>query len=400
MNSETGTTPHESLRFTVRTLPLLVVTGLAVYLCSRLAAPFVAPITWALALAVVFVPLQRALERRWNRPNLSAATSVLLIGLIVIGATWFVGQRLYVEVARGAELFETKVEAGEWRHTLAAHPYWLRLVERVESQIDLPGTMRTFVAWLGAGAGRLLTGSVMQLAGAGITFYLLFYFLRDRGAVLDAVRWLSPLESGENERLFARMRDTIYATLYGEFVVGIVQGVLGGLMFWWLGLPSPFLWGAVMTLLSFLPLFGAAIVWVPTALFLAGEGSWGKAMILTTWGFLIVSTIDNILRPILVGNRLKLHPILVFLAVFGGVIFLGPAGLVLGPLAVTLTIGLLEIERVRYAAKPPRAHHRGASANAKADPAARTRDGAATAPHPVSAGRVKRHRAREASGAT
>jgi predicted PurR-regulated permease PerM len=341
--AETGTTSRESPRFTVRTVALLVATALALYLSYLLAAPFVASIAWALALAVLFAPLQRALERRWNRPNLSAATSVVLVGVLVFGASSFVGQRLYVEVVRGAALVETKVDSGEWRRALAAQPFWFRLVERVEPQIDLPDATRALAAWFSSAAARLLTGSMLPLAGLGITFYLLFYFLRDRGAVLDAVRWLSPLESAENERLFARIGDTIYATLYGEFVVAMVQGVLGGLMFWWLGLPSPLLWGAVMVLLSLLPLFGAAIVWVPAALFLASEGSWGRALILVGWGFMIVSTIDNILRPILVGDRLKLHPVLVFLAVIGGVMLFGPAGLVLGPLLVTVTLALLEI---------------------------------------------------------
>ena len=340
---ETGATSVGDPRFTVRTVVLLAATGLALVLCYLLAAPFVASLVWALVLAVLFAPLQRGLERRWRRANLAAVTSVALIALLAFGASSFVGQRLYVEVARGAALAEGKVGAGEWRRTLAAQPFLARLVERVERQVDLPGAVRSLAAWSSAAAARLLKGSLYQLAGMGITFYLLFFFLRDRAVALDAVRWLLPLAPADTERLFVRIGDTIHATIYGALVVAVVQGGLGGLMFWWLGLPSPLLWGVVMTVLALVPLLGATVVWLPAALFLASEGSWGKALILVGWGLLIVGTIDNVLRPILVGDRLKLHPVLVFLAVIGGVMLFGPAGLVLGPLTVTVTRSLLEI---------------------------------------------------------
>jgi len=110
-----------------------------------------------------------------------------------------------------------------------------------------------------------------------------------------------------------------------------------------LGLPAPLLWGVVMALLAVVPLLGAFVVWIPAAACLALEGSWGRALILALWGMLVVGTIDNVLRPILVGNRLKLHTVLVFVSVVGGVILFGPAGLLLGPMVLTVTMVLLEI---------------------------------------------------------
>ena len=151
------------------------------------------------------------------------------------------------------------------------------------------------------------------------------------------------------DRLFARVGDTIYATIYGTLAVSAVQGLLGGLMFWWLGLPAPLLWGVVMALLAVVPVLGAFVVWIPAALFLALDGSWGKALILTVWGMIVVGGIDNLLRPILVGNRLKLHTILAFMSVVGGLILFGSAGLILGPLALTVTTVLLGIWRSRTA---------------------------------------------------
>jgi predicted PurR-regulated permease PerM len=253
----------------------------------------------------------------------------------------FVGQRLVQEAGNGAELIRTKVESGEWRHALEAHPRLVPLADWMERQ-NVPGTVKTVATWMTTTGASFVKGSVVEVVGLLLTFYLLFFFLRDRHAALQSLRSLAPLSEVEMDRLLDRVGDTIYATIYGTLVVSAVQGLLAGLMFWWLGLPAPLLWGVVMALLAVVPVLGAFVVWVPAALFLALEGSWGSALILTLWGTLVVGGIDNLLHPILVGNRLKLHTILVFMSVVGGLILFGPAGLILGPVALTVTMVLLE----------------------------------------------------------
>jgi len=136
--------------------------------------------------------------------------------------------------------------------------------------------------------------------------------------------------------------------IFGTLVIAVVQGTLGGLMFWWLGLPTPVFWGAVMSLLAIVPVFGAFIVWGPAAVILAIDGEWISAIILAMWGGLVVATIDNLLFPMMVGNRLKLHTVVAFVGIVGGIIFLGATGLVLGPAIVAVTIALIEILRRRF----------------------------------------------------
>ena len=116
-------------------------------------------------------------------------------------------------------------------------------------------------------------------------------------------------------------------------------------MFWWLGLPAPFLWGIVMGLLAVVPVLGAFVIWVPAAIFLLLDGSEGKALLLTLWGAVVVGGIDNLLYPMLVGRRLKMHTVLAFISLVGGLIVFGPAGLILGPVIFTVTRLLLEIWR-------------------------------------------------------
>jgi predicted PurR-regulated permease PerM len=329
------------------TLLLLSATALGIYVCYRLAVPFLQPLAWALALTVLCLPLQRWLEAKLKQPSLAALVSVLVVSLMVVTPATFVGQRLVVQALKGAQLIESKVTSGEWRRSLEAHPGLASLPARIEQQIDLPEAVKSLTGWLSTTLGSIVKGSVFQIIGLCLTFYLLFFFLRDRRLALQSLRFLSPLSTLEMDRLLRRVGETIHATIYGMLAVSSVQGVLGGLMFWWLGLAAPLLWGVVMALLAVVPVLGAIIVWLPAALFLLAEGSWGKALTLILWGALVVGTIDNLLRPILVGSRLKLHTVLAFMSVIGGLMLFGAAGIILGPVALTVTTVLLAIWRDR-----------------------------------------------------
>jgi predicted PurR-regulated permease PerM len=327
----------------IQTLVLMAATVFGIYICYQMAVPFLSVLVWALTLAVLFTPLQLWLESKLKYASLAAIVSILLIGSIVVAPAMFVGQQLVLQAVKSSQLIEKKVSSGEWRRALEAQPQLAPIVDKIEQHIDLPGTLKTFTAWLGNTAGVIVQGSVFQVLGFFLVFYVLFFFLRDRRLALHAIRTLSPLSKAEMTTLLNRVGDTIHATVYGTFAIAAVQGFLGGLMFWWLGLPAPLLWGLVMSLLAVIPMLGSSIVWVPAALFLALEEHWGSALILTFWGVLIISTIDNLLRPIFVGNRLKLHTVLAFLSVLGGLILFGAAGIILGPIILTITIALLEI---------------------------------------------------------
>lgn len=322
---------------------LFAATILGIYCCYRLALPFLPALVWALALAVLFTPSHRLIESRIKQPSVAAAITVLMVGLIVAVPAIFVGQRLVMESARGAKIIQTKVESGEWRRAIETQPRLAPLAGWIEKEVDLPGAVQDLASWLTATAGSIVRGSVIQVIGFVLTFYLLFYFLRDRRMALLSLRSMVPLSEWEMDRLFGRVGDTIYATIYGTLVVSAVQGLLGGLMFWWLGMPAPLLWGVVMGLLAVVPVLGAFVVWIPAALFLALEGSWGRALILTLWGGVVVGGVDNLLYPILVGDRLKMHTVLAFISVVGGLIVFGPSGLILGPVALTITTELLAI---------------------------------------------------------
>ena len=333
----------------IHTLVLMALTVGGLYLCYLLAVPFVPVLAWALALAILFAPLYRWIESKVKRPNVAAAICVLIVGVIVVVPVMFVAERIISEGARGAETAKTMVESGAWRRTLDAHPRIAPVSHWIERQLDLPGLAKNATSWLTNFATSFVLGSVMQLIGIALTLYMLFYFLRDRGTVLKSLRSLSSLSEADMNRLFVEVGDAVHAALYGTLAVAVVQGTLGGLMFWWLDLPEPLLWGIVMGLLAVIPVLGAFVIWVPAAIFLLLEGSVEKAVLLTLWGAVVVGGIDNLLYPMLVGKRLRMHTVIAFISIVGGLIVFGPAGLILGPVVFTVTRLLLEIWSSRNA---------------------------------------------------
>jgi len=202
-----------------------------------------------------------------------------------------------------------------------------------------------------------LTGSIWFLSQAATTMFVLFYFLRDGETILDKLRSVVPLSVEERDLLFTRIAQMIRVSLGGKLVVAAIQGTLGGLMFAWLGLPAPIFWGVVMAILSVFPVIGAFIVWVPAAITYALQGDWRHALMLTGWGVLIINPVDNLLGPVLVGTTLRMHTLLTFFSVIGGLAAFGVSGVVLGPVTVAIVAGLVDLfDRSRSAVPATEVH--------------------------------------------
>jgi predicted PurR-regulated permease PerM len=339
----------------IRALLMMAATAVGIVLCYRLVAPFVPAIAGALALAVLVAPLHRWLERRLSRGNAAAFASVCVAIAVVGVPLLLVASRVIDEAIRGASALQALLASGSWRRLFEQHALLAPIGQWIDRQVDLAGAVAPAATWMHTGAS-FLQGSLAQAIAAVVTFYFLFYMLRDRAAAMAALRALSPLSAADMGRLFDDVVDTVHATVYGTLVVACVQGALGGLMFWWLGLPQPLLWGIVMGMLAVVPVLGAFVIWVPAAIFLALDGHLGKALLLSAWGSLVVGGIDNLLYPMVVGRRLKMHTLVAFVAIVGGLLVFGPAGLILGPVVFAITRLLLEIwsrPHAAPAATPP-----------------------------------------------
>jgi predicted PurR-regulated permease PerM len=334
-------------------LVLAAATIAGLFVCALLVAPFVGALTWAVALALLFAPMQARIEAGLTHLSIAAFVTVLIVAIVVALPLTFVMERLIAEAAAGAESIRARFVSGDVERMVEFHPVIAPIAKWIEEQIGFPTIFGGLATWLSDTGASFARGSVAQAIEVVVTFYLLFYLLRDRQKAAHLLRDWSPLTAAETERLFARVSDTVRATVYGTLAVAVIQGSLGGLMFWLLGLPTPLFWGVVMTLLSVVPVLGAFVIWIPAAVLLALDGSYVKAIVLAAWGAFVVGGIDNLLRPMLVGNRLKLHTVILFVSLVGGVIVFGAPGLILGPLAVSVTILLIEIWRERGKLGPP-----------------------------------------------
>jgi predicted PurR-regulated permease PerM len=173
----------------------------------------------------------------------------------------------------------------------------------------------------------------------------MYYLFRDGETIVNNLRGVLPLNKSQSERIFARTQEVVSASVYGVVTIAMIQGLLGGLAFWLLGLPSPVLWAVLMTFVCMIPVAGSFMVWVPLAIYLILSGHWTKAIILLAWGAFVVSTIDNFVRPKLIKNQTKLHELFVFFSVLGGMSVFGILGIVLGPVVLAITLGLLDTLR-------------------------------------------------------
>ncbi|HEV2707798.1 MAG TPA: AI-2E family transporter [Pyrinomonadaceae bacterium] len=328
-------------------LVLIAATALALYVCYRLVQPFIPALTWAVVLAIVAQPLHGWLAAHVARPNLASGLAVAVVAVVIVAPGVLMGQQLLSQARKGLESVQANAAPERWQAAVESNPRMARVLGWVEPHLDVRAAAEQATGAITSRLPSFAIGSAWALVQLLITFFTLFYLFRDRRTILRMLRTLVPLSQSDTDKLFARVADTIYATVYGTFVVSGVQGLLGGLMFWWLGLPVPLLWGTVMFLTSLVPILGAPVVWIPASLFLIVTGSWIKALVLVGWGLIVIGSIDNLLYPVLVGDRVRLHTLLVFFSVVGGLLLFGAAGLVLGPVAVVVTMLLIDVWRQR-----------------------------------------------------
>ena len=330
-------------------LVLVAASVLVAWLCWRLIKPFVPSITWALVLAVLAYPLHERIRRRVKWQSVAAGISVVVVTLVIALPATLVVRQAGDEAMTAMNSARELASADRWKLAIERFPRLAPVREWVEREVNIEKQVDDASAQVARGVKNVLQRLVDIAMATLITLFLLFYFLRDKERILQTLAKLVPLAPAEAELVRKDVRNAISAIVFGTLVVAVVQGALGGVMFWLLGLPAPILWGSIMAVLAILPLFGAALVWVPAALFLAIDGDWGKALLLTAWGTIVVGLIDNLLLPMLVKNRLRVHTVLVFIAVLGGLFAFGATGAVLGPLILAIALALVDIWRRRMA---------------------------------------------------
>jgi predicted PurR-regulated permease PerM len=333
-----------------RSIALAALTALAIYLCWKMLAPFVNAFTWAAALAVACAPLRRWLFARMPRAVASLLIIVLIIVLIAVPAT-FVVRQLVEQSLKAQSLLQSSMPTEGWRSAVSGHRWLGPLWNWADRQFDLSQVAQHTASKIASWLAPAVAKSLSILSQTGAMLLALFFFLRDGESILAGVGRVLPLTAEETDRLLARVTNTIRIAVYGRVFIGFVQGALGGVIFAIVGLPAAVFWGAVMSFLSILPMLGSFIVWIPACVYLLLTGHWVAAVVVAVWGVAVINPVDNILYPVLVGSRVGLHSLILFVAFVGGLVAFGPTGLILGPFVVAVSFGLAEIWQERQLAE-------------------------------------------------
>jgi predicted PurR-regulated permease PerM len=332
---------------------LIGVAGLALYLCYRIAEPFLSPIFMAVVLAIVFYPLHARVEAVIRRANVAAILSTTLVMLVVAIPTVFLGIAVTRELGGLYQALSEKSAAQGGLSPFLMHLMQapINLVGRYVdiSQIDVRSTVLRWLdqisRYLVSFGARAFSNILSLLLACLISFFTLFFLFRDGPRIQQRIAAMLPLSHEQARKFVTGISETIVASVYGGIAVGIGQGLLTGIGFWVLGLPSPVVWGAAATLASLVPLVGTGMVWAPATLVLLIGGHWIKALILAIWGAAVVAQIDAVVRPYVVSGRAKMHNLLIFFALLGGVQAFGIMGIFIGPVVVSVTIAVLDMLR-------------------------------------------------------
>ena len=326
---------------------LFLLTLAALILCALLLHPFFSAIVGAIVLAVIAQRPYDWLATKIRNGNACAALALLLVLLAIVVPSFFLAQELAQQAIEAVTSLRDDTHQQRIVDFISRHPAVADRVFAFTSSIDPNNAARATATYLGQNLGSFLGSSVHTITEIIVMLFVLFFLFRDRDQALALLRSLLPLRKHEATELLHRLDDTIVATALGRLVIAAVQGVLAGLAYWVLGVPGVVLWAFTTAIVALIPAFGTVLVWAPIAIYLGLTGHWGKAAILALWGGLIVSTIDNILYPILVGTRLRAHTVTILISILGGVALFGITGIVLGPLIFTLAGTLLEFWHVR-----------------------------------------------------
>lgn len=316
------------------------------YLLFRVFQPFLAPLGWAAVFGVIFYSWNKRFERKWGRTR-SAVLITLGVTVILIVPVLLLSAMFIREGIAAARDIQTAMVGGGYGWFSHAWGWIASSIAAEGVDVDLPDLVRQGASrageYMATELGAVIRNIVVFLFELFVMLFALFYFLRDGDAMVGRFRLFLPFEETMTERMLAEARELIFASVTTSLVIAAVQGIICGGSFAIVGLGSAVFWGVLMGFLSLLPVVGAWPVWIPAAIWLFSTGHAGRALILIILCGALGATIDNILRPLLLGGRASLNGLLVFISVLGGIAVFGVLGVVLGPIVVATSVGILDV---------------------------------------------------------
>ncbi|HRY82767.1 MAG TPA: AI-2E family transporter [Candidatus Moranbacteria bacterium] len=337
-------------------LILIVLAGICAYLVFK---PFLVALFLAFIISQLFRKWYEKINRKFgNRPSLASLTLCIILFFILVIPFLITGSLVANEVAN---LYQT-VQKTDWQSQLnslsnspalkilgidIAKDFNLQNAVAQNSSTIIPG-IKNISNFAFSIIGKIYVSTSSFIFMTFVVFFSLYYLFKDGDAIIKKIMALSPLRNNEEGQLLKNFIAISKATLKGSLVIAIIQGILMALIFWVTGVESPVLWGSITIVVALIPLLGAALIWFPVGLIMLFLGNIWQALVIMIFGALVISLIDNILRPKLVGKETSLHPLLVFFSTIGGIALFGLVGILLGPVIVVLLISLLDIYQIEF----------------------------------------------------
>jgi len=322
--------------------------------------PFLTVIFLAAVLTIAFYPLYKVFLKFLKGRNRGASLiSCFLVVIVILAPIAFFTILLVDEAQDTYLLIVEKVESGDFDNYLlwGDGGFFYDLKVNLESTVwidgfDIKGKIISIVTDWSDDVGNFVwefgQGLSTFLIGFLVMFFSMYYFFKDGDELVRRIGYISPLPSEYEEELFGKIVSMVKAIVFGVFFTALLQGLSGGIGFAIVGLPSPVFWGTVMAFLSLLPVFGTALVWGPAVIILLILGDYMNAIFLLIWGVLVVGSVDNFVRPYLIGGKAHTYPLMTFFVILGGVFMMGPKGVIVGPLILMLLMSFLHIYEREY----------------------------------------------------
>ncbi|MBI2664400.1 AI-2E family transporter [Candidatus Woesearchaeota archaeon] len=329
---------------------VLILAALALALLK----PFIPTILTAIVISYISYPLYNWLSNKLHKKTISAFVTLFVVLLIITVPTIFAVNALSKEIFAGYLVAKQYLATGA--QTVSCQGNFMCGIMKSIGLSD-PGVANFISDSLGKATALIfgaLTNYILALpktlANIFIAIFLTYYLLKDGKQLVSYAKRIIPLKSTRQEMLIKRLNDVTYAVVYGNVIVAVIQGILLSIGFFIFGVGSPLIWGVVTAFTSLIPFLGAFVVWLPASLFLiisgysSGDGvTLLKGVGLMLYGFIFVSSIDNILKPKIIGDRAKLHPALVLLGVISGLAALGIVGVIVGPVLIALAATVIQL---------------------------------------------------------
>lgn len=337
-------------RFYVVTLLFLL--GALGYLTYEIMSPFFTAIAWSIVISITFYPVFAFIARHVRIRAIAAAMTVILILIVLIGPITYLTSMLIDEVQIvAAKINDANVGS---LSLIVKKLYSSALFEKMRAYSGAADLISEDVILENAkkiGKGLLAEFSVRipNILAALIDFifvlFTTFFLFRDGPGLLSKTKDFMPFNEVQKERLAGQIKDMIVSTVYGGVVVAIIQGILGGIAYAFIGIEAPVMWGMAMSVMSFVPLLGTFAIWGPTSMYLVIEHNYTQGIGLFLFGVFVISMVDNVLKPLIIGSRTKMPTIIILFSVLGGIKLFGVIGLVMGPLITAVFISVFEIFR-------------------------------------------------------